>query len=273
MEIFSREKIQFISDIYLGDPSNFSNRAISNHKNKFLYFSDLNQEYDNPKIIFCYIQEVLNIYEKLDYFKNDFILISAEEDTHIIKELYKKIADHPKIIKWYSQNVCFDHEKLIPIPIGIRNEEWGGNINFFTELAKINIPKTKKIYFNFNKSTNLSKRNECYEKLCNYYNFLDNIKYEDNLLRLTEYEFCICPEGNGVDTHRLCESWYLKVVPIVVENDFINVIKNKTNLPLIILKDWSDLIEMKLDYNDYKDKFKYDSYLDFNYYKNQIFNI
>jgi hypothetical protein len=271
MEIFSREKIQFLADVYLGESYyQFCNRAIQNHKNKFLLFNQIQSMYNNPKIVFCYIHKVLLLYEKLDNFKNDFILITAEEDTRITEDLYKKIADHPKIIKWYCQNLCFTHEKIIPIPIGIRNEEWGGNINFFTEIININIPKTKKMYFNFIKETNPTKRNECFNKLCNHYEFLPLIKYEDNLIRLAEYEFCICPEGNGVDTHRLCEAWYLKVVPIVLENDFINVIKNKANLPLIILKDWDDLKEMELDYNNYKDKFNDYKYLDFNYYKNSI---
>lgn len=271
MEIFSREKIQFLADVYLSESYNeFCNRAIQTHKNKFLLFNQIQSEYNNPKIVFCYIHKVLGLYEKLDYFKNDFILITAEEDTRITEDLYKKIADHPKIIKWYSQNLCFTHEKIIPIPIGIRDEEWGGNINFFTEIMNINIPKRKKMYFNFIKETNPTKRNECYNKLCNYYEFLPLIKYEDNLIRLAEHEFCITPEGNGVDTHRLCESWYLKVVPIVLENDFILTIKKFTNLPMIILKDWDELITLNLDYNDYKDQFKYDKYLDFNYYRNNI---
>jgi len=267
IEIISREKIQFKCDVYLAETYNFANRLV--HKHKFKILSEIPEKYDNPKKIFCYIQDVLKLYDKLDYFQNEFILVSSEEDTGITEDEYKKIADHPKIIKWFSCNVCFEHPKLILMPIGIRDQYWGGNIDFITEVSK-NINKIKKMYFNFDLNTNKEKRYDCYEKLCKHYDFLPVIKYEENIIRLSEYEFCLCPQGNGVDTHRLLESWYLNVVPIVLENDFINVIEKHTNLPLIIVKDWTEVINLNLDYNNYKDKFRFKKYIDYNYYNRLI---
>ena len=89
---------------------------------------------------------------------------------------------------------------------------------------------------------------------------------------MSEYKFCICPIGNGLDTHRLWEALYLKCVPIVINDDFINVIKNNTNLPLFILNSWDDLDVNNLpDYNSFNFE-NSKKYLDYNYYKNLIEN-
>jgi hypothetical protein len=52
--------------------------------------------------------------------------------------------------------------------------------------------------------------------------------------------FVICPEGNGIDTHRLWEALYLKTIPIIKKNK-ISPFLQKANLPILILNDWSDL--------------------------------
>ena len=37
-------------------------------------------------------------------------------------------------------------------------------------------------------------------------------------LKLSYYKFAICPEGNGVDCHRIWECIYLGVVPIIIDS-------------------------------------------------------
>jgi len=76
-----------------------------------------------------------------------------------------------------------------------------------------------------------------------------------NILRLSLYEYCICPEGNGLDTHRLWECYYLKVVPILLRNTYSEIIQKETGLPMILLNSWSEFDHDKLP--------KYDTF-DFN---------
>lgn len=51
--------------------------------------------------------------------------------------------------------------------------------------------------------------------------------------------------------------FYFKVIPIVLDNILIRFIKEKYNFPMIILNDWTDLIEMTLTY-EYYDNSKLD---------------
>lgn len=269
MDIISGEKMQKLADIYIGSTiDTFTWNPAIGITNKNLLLKDIPEKYNNPKIIFCYGHCLPDFYYKLDNFTNNFVLISGNSDENITENKYKKITDHPKIIKWYAQNVCFKHDKLEPFTIGIANEQWehGDSKNFINICNEIT-NKNEDIYFNFDLNTNI-KRVECYNKLIKYIRFLNKINPIDNFKRLGSYKFCICPEGNGVDTHRLAECWYLRVVPIVIENDFINIINKKTALPIIILKDWNDLLGMKLNYNDYN--FNSYSFINFNHFKNEI---
>jgi len=90
---------------------------------------------------------------------------------------------------------------------------------------------------------------------------------------LATFKFTICPEGNGIDTHRLWECFYLHVVPIVIDNIFIRKVQKTYNLPMIILQDWNNLREIyeTLNYDNYKSLFVNIKKLDLNNLKIEIY--
>lgn len=253
-EIITGETVQCMCDLYLGGHINdftFNPFIGISEKNKII--GDINGEFENPRTIYCYGHRLKELVNKLDYFIHPFILISGNSDENITyDDIYLNIANHKKIILWYAQNLCIDHPKLKVLPIGIANSQWPhGNLDAFTNVT-INLPdKTNDIYFNFQVNTNYSKRSECYNQLYNDIPFLKTIEPIQNWKRLATYKFCICPEGNGFDSHRLWECFYLKVVPIVIKSDFIMNLKRELNLPLVILDTWSHLMKTKLIYEDY----------------------
>lgn len=271
INIISGEKIQKIADLYISEDEGDFTFNPNIEKNKNMLIKNISNNFNNPKIIYCYTNRLLKLYEKLDNFNNDFILISGNTDENITDD-FKKIAEHKKIIKWYTQNLCISHEKINFIPIGIANKQWRhGNIEELTKIIKMNIPKTNNIYFNFKLETNLIKRIQCFNEISKYLTLLNNIDEIENFKRLASYKFCICPEGNGVDTHRLWECWYLKVIPIVLKTNFIEILIKNIDLPIIVLDKWSD-INININYNNYNFD-NYNKYLDFNNYKfNIIFN-
>ena len=87
--------------------------------------------------------------------------------------------------------------------------------------------------------------------------------------------FVACPEGNGIDTHRLWEALYLRTIPIVEKNK-ISDFFIKAKLPVMILNKWSDL--SKLNENDLqkiylsKKKLFKNKYLFQKYWRNIITN-
>jgi hypothetical protein len=273
MDFISREKIQKETDVFIGTPDCLNeNLSITINHPKAINIYNLNSEYDNPLYVYTYGENLVLFKDKIDLLKNRFILISNNDDTNIYdNELYRYIANHPKIIKWYSQNVILDHPKLEMIPIGLANSKWKHgnleNINkAYLDLKANNIEKINKIYFYFTIETNKEKRLDCYLKLKDVLEISEKKKEEDYFNYLATFKFGICPEGNGIDSHRLWECFYLKVIPIVLNNPFIEKVKNKYNLPMIILNDWNELKDIKLEYNDFDN-----SILDFQKLKKEIF--
>jgi len=181
-------------------------------------------------------------------------LITHNSDADIQNEIeILEILNYPKLDKWYAQNICFENPKLHFLPIGIANSQWShGNINMYTNEISLHnsLNKSKNVYFNFNIDTNRTKRSNCFNNLKHKLSWLDKISPLENIIRLSQYKFCVCPEGNGVDTHRLWEALYLKTVPIVIKSEFTNILQ-KNKIPLVILNNWDDLDETTLNYNDY----------------------
>jgi len=254
MEIFTGEKIQQQADVYLGFQDDFNyNPIIKNQKNKHLDINSIIRNYQNPSIIFCYSHRIFNFCEKIHFFQNNFVLITHNSDENIVNnEKTNFILECPKLKKWYAQNICFNHPKLFFIPIGIANSMWKhGDLTLLENKDFImSLEKSKNVYFLFNINTNQSKRQPCYDSLKYKLKWLDNMDPHNNFVRLSKHKFCICPEGNGVDTHRLWEALYLKCVPIVIESEFTEILQ-KNNIPLVVLKSWSDFDESKLDYSKY----------------------
>jgi len=249
MNIVTGEKIQQLCDIYLGLNYDFEfNPLINNQKDKHFNFDNLIEEYDNPYYIFCYSHMINTLSDKIHLLKNKFILVSHNSDGEIRENTeVLNILQNSNLEKWYGQNICFQHEKLRFIPIGIANSQWShGNLHNFENVLLNN--KSNNVYFNFNIHTNINKRQICYESLYNKLHWLDNVSPHDNIKRLSTYKFCICPEGNGVDTHRLWEALYLKTIPIVIRSEFTNILE-QNEIPLVILNRWDEFDENKLVYD------------------------
>jgi len=272
MIFITGEKIQNEMDIFISSEEmlNYNPNITINHK-KSINIKNINSIIDNPKYVYTCSDDLYILRDKLKYFKNPFILISHNSDVNIINnECYNYIANHPIIIKWYTQNLILYHYKVNLLPIGLANSQWEhGNLEIFNNTFKNikNINKNNYIYFYFTINTNFNKRNEYFIKLRNYLKISDKKNPCDYFNYLASFKFAICPEGNGIDSHRIWECFYLKVIPIVIDNPFIRLIESKYKLPMIILNDWNDLKNINLDYKDFDN-----SILDYSLLKEEIFS-
>ncbi len=213
---------------------------------------------------------------KLHYFKNEFILVSHNEDNNITTE-YTPIVENPLVKHWYAQNVMMHHPKLTSIPIGVANEMWPhGNLSKIVAACNDQGNKTKKIDFLFNFSlwTNQRARNACKDTLEKKgLKFLQQLPFDYYLQFLASSRFSICPEGNGIDCHRVWESLYMGVIPIMLRSVFTEKVAEQ--FPCILFNTWDDfdgqycisqyhILKEQLD--NVKEKLK------ISYFKNMIIN-
>ena len=179
---------------------------------------------------------------KKDYskYKKKIWVFHNSDETFDLSAKKKLDYFHPK--KCFSQNLIINKKNYHFIPIGLENSKFhkNGDIKDFLKLRKVKLEKKPRILFGF-KNTN-PKRVQLkhqFKKLIitDETNGWNSFFYRRILLN---YMFVICPEGNGIDTHRMWEALYLRTIPIIKKNMISNFIK-KAKIPVLILNKWSDL--------------------------------
>jgi hypothetical protein len=280
MSLISCETIQNICDIFLLSKNK---TGILGDKNKIVMLDTINEIYNNPQIIFCFIdtfeREFIFLIKKLSLFKNKFVLVVNQSD-YTFDQRYSKIFDFiPNLERIYTQNMNIIHDKIYTIPIGLSNSDtpfkYAGDFKLIKSIIKKIedniILKQHLIYFYFDIYTSPIKRLECYNKIIKKdIPFLERKNFPEYYNLLASYKFVISPEGNGIDCHRFWEALYVKTIPICKSNIIVNYYAKY--FPIVILNDWDELDISKLEdiYNnaDWTNYYK----LDMNYITDIIYN-
>jgi len=252
------EKIQFTCDHFIGTDKDFSyNPNVVQYKNRFIYIGR-SKKINNKSFVFCYthlLDNINDLIKTLNRLENPFKIVFHNSDRnfdskHLI--LFEKI---PLLQCIYTQNMNVVHEKVFPLPIGFANSQWThGNSKIHREVYDMPIEKTKEIYFNFSKNTNKQKRNKCYDDIIKKgIKWNASLPYREYLIELKRHKYAICPEGNGIDTHRFWECLYMNTIPICLKNTLTEYYKKY--FPIIILNEWKELDIKKLGYSKIDHKF------------------
>jgi hypothetical protein len=152
-----------------------------------------------------------------------------------------------KLRAWFAQNTIVEHEKLVPLPIGIANSMWHhGDLRTLHRWMRRSTggPKPELLYTRFNPTTHPS-RERAWRALRAAFADVSDAPGEQQsfgkyLAELARHRFCACPRGNGIDTHRFWECQYLGVVP-VIERSVHTEHWQGCGLPLVMIDDWSEV--------------------------------
>lgn len=217
----------------------FSETIPENNTHK-TYIVD-NFELDSGNIIFCKTDNIIKLFELLkdEDEITDLKLITHESDYEINEDLF--LLKPQCIAKWYALNVNYEHQDLIPIPIGLANDYCPITLKYH-DIIKKGTPE-KLLYINHRVSTYSKDRKWIYEYFeTNEWCTVDepNLSLEEYKNKLDNHRFILCPRGNGIDTHRLWESLYHGIIPIV--EDHIQY-KHLEDLPAIVVDSFKQITE------------------------------
>ncbi len=220
-----------------------------------------------------------------DFFQNfaktiesEFFIISHNSDRLIDTDLQK--LDHPNLIMWFAQNLSeVKNKKMNFIPIGLENKMYRKNgkvkrfLNADTEKGDSNLVFSCFREYSNNERSNINKIISKVE----YINRYDHLKNETYISKLAKSKFNICPEGNGIDSHRIWESLILKSIPIVKRNKFIDMLSSN-DVPLFVLDNFDDLRNLEeTKLNEFYEEKKYNlNSLEIyrsDYWENKFFNL
>ena len=70
------------------------------------------------------------------------------------------------------------------------------------------------------------------------------VSYEDFLFRLKQSKFMICPRGNAIDCHRNWEVLYMKRVPVMKRDPYLQELFK--NYPVLWVDDFAEITQKML---------------------------
>jgi hypothetical protein len=137
----------------------------------------------------------------------------------------------------YAINTVLTDPKLTTIPIGFVDKQ----LPFLKSFQFAECERDIDIYANFTSTTNVGKRGDCVAV------FRENPRVTWRTGRtLDEYysdlcrsKYVLCPEGTGIDTHRVYESLFCGATPVVLRNSLCHLYEK---LPVCIVNNWTDVI-------------------------------
>ena len=227
----------------------------------------------NGDVIYTHTMYVEELFEILKGISESVIVVSHNSDINVGDSFV--IPD--SVSKWFTQNVNCINAKIESIPIGLENDRWFKKERKREQMMlRLTQPRQNQnlVYMNHNIATNTEKRQNLYTLFENKswvtaehgHNGQNFRAYLNNI---SNHKFVICPEGNGMDTHRTWECLYMNTIPIEKRN-----INNQyyTDLPICFVDDWEEITE------DYLNRWMIGSSwqdwnmnkLDFEYWKNKI---
>lgn len=208
--------------------------------------------------------------------KDTFVLVSGDSDVSVPDDIlsiteFNSFLEDPRLQHWFCQNLVVPtnsiHRKLSHLPIGLdyhtisspgNQHPWGlhelptvQEKQLLEQLEKNKTLQQKVFlaYSNFHHAIwgigQRGDRQEAVNKIPK-----DCVYYEPNFTsrdvawaHQSQFHYVLSPKGGGYDCHRTWEALCLGCIPIVKSS---NLDPLYTNLPVLIVKDWSDISQTLL---------------------------
>ena len=189
------------------------------------------------------------IYTDIGYVQEFFKVITDKQIILITHngDASCNIIPPDNVIRWYTINVNIVHPCIESIPIGLENDIWFPDVHKKDKiLKKVSESRTYRnlVYMNHSIATNPTIRGRIYQ-LYEGESWITSSRgsnrpdlFDEYLDNIYNHKFVICPQGNGLDTHRTWECLYAGTIPIEKRN-----LNNRfyDDLPICFVDNWEDL--------------------------------
>lgn len=273
METESEMRIDYIQgDKFIG-VADFAFAPVPKHRDDYgnlVNTFDISKLKDN-NIIYTHLFYVKRLFEEIRGINTSlFTIVSHNGDNRMDNTYF--IPDN--VMHWWTQNVDIMNERVFSIPIGLPNDRWVHSIENRRKMEHtLGTSRNYRnlLYLNYSLNTNSDKRvlPHLLFKDKPWVTYRKGLRYEEYIDDVYNHKFVICPEGNGMDTHRTWETLYMGSIPIEKWN-YNN--RFYTDLPICFVNDWEEINVAFLD-KEY-DRIKSATWnlqkLTFDYWKDKI---
>ena len=245
------------------------------------------QQHDNMSIYVC--SHLLRNFVKryLPRIKHRFYLVSGDSDLAVPNEAlndeqFQTLLANEYLVTWFAQNLFAPpSSNLRHLPIGLDYHTISENPNHWWRMhTEGHLPCEQETILRRLRKTALPFHNRPVKIFSNVHFSPDRygqrqdasntipkdllVRAENHLSRTQtwerkcQYAFVLSPYGNGYDCHRTWEALCLGAIPIMKADHFSELFED---LPVLNVKDWSDITQELLDktVEEFKDRpFQYE---------------
>ena len=192
------------------------------------------------------------------------VLLTTDGDRAVPSSYHQKtvnrILQSPNVLAWFTQNYDGSQAGIVPYPIGLdvhTNKWWRSHntpearMRYYADMLHApRSPKRLQIFCDSHLHLTNPSRQDMHRALQKLppdkVHFHHNrTACEEYLAKMQEYAFVVSPPGNGMDCHRTWEAFLLGCV-VIVQSSPLDVMFEKHQLPVIVLREWSDLDASRL---------------------------
>jgi hypothetical protein len=173
-----------------------------------------------------------------------FIIFTNLEDTPIDNFIFDKIPSN--VLSVNAVNALSFGGKVNPIPYGLQRKMSidDNRHEILLTIIDYDIESQNLLYVNHSVHTNPEERsgiNELFLDKSWAQVQVDSVDYDEYLTSLKESKFMICPIGNAVDCHRNWECIYMRRVPVMKKNNYLEFLFR--DYPVLFVNDYSEVTE------------------------------
>lgn len=174
-------------------------------------------------------------------FRGQFPLFSPKHVTVIVHNTDRPFglaelgALLPISLHIYAINTTISHPRLTTIPLGFVDRQ----LPFLQDFTRPDGPRDIEVYANFTQTTNNEKRRACIEAFQDdpRVTWRTGLSVPEYYADLCRSQFVLCPDGTGIDTHRVYEALLCGATPVVLRNSLASLY---ARLPVCLVDRWTD---------------------------------
>jgi len=207
---------------------------------KSLFRFKSKQHYSNIHSVFVKSDLLETYLEILHDNFNPEILVTGHSDRNFLR-----LEQFPKNVKlWLCQNSAADDPRIRTLPIGIENLSLGRMKTSYLKLQNKSIRKCDSRVLVPPHSPTNEKRGQIVSVVSKIPDLFDTkiaAIYEKPYFKmLSQYQFVLCLEGNGFDTHRVWETLYMGNFPVMLRTAWSSSLE-QLGLPILLIDDVRDI--------------------------------
>lgn len=178
-----------------------------------------------------------------------FIIFTNLEDTPTDEDIFDAIPDNVLCIS--AVNAIEHGGKVLPAPYGVqrRMSRLDTRIDQLKNAMGKNLKPVLPLYVNHNDNSH-PERVGLKDMFRDWATVEDQrVDYTNFLLNLARHKFVLCPRGNAIDCHRNWEVLYMKRVPVMKRDEYLEVLFK--DYPVLFVDKYSDITKDLLLENEH----------------------